>query len=118
MRGRRWHRHWTVGLLGAVLCLLAAAFAIEAKVGWYSPNGNVRVAMSSTKLLAADAPRQIAQATLPLAPVLHSRAELTLFVALAALLLLTFIPRLQLDGLAPAWSSFCAPHFFRPPPRG
>lgn len=117
MCGRRWHKHWTVGFLGAVLCVLAAAFAIEAKLGWYSPDGNIRVAMSSAKLQAADAPRQFAQAISPPAPVLHSQAELPIFAALAALLLLTYFPRLESNALLPAWSLLSPPHFFRPPPR-
>lgn len=116
MCGRHWQKHWTVGVLGAVLCLLAAAFAIEAKVGWYSPNGNIRVAMSSTKLQAADAPRQIAQAMPSPAPDSNFQAELPLFVTLEVLLL-AFIPKLESTTLLPARSPFSPPHFFRPPPR-
>lgn len=114
---RHWHRHLRVTLLGALLCLLAAAFALEAKLGCYSPDGHVRVAISSTKLQPADAPRLIAQALIPPPAVAHSATEAPLFLLLAVLMVLAFVPRQENAIPAPAWFSFSPPLFFRPPPR-
>lgn len=114
---RQWHRHWRITALGAVLCLLAAAFAMEAKLGWYSSNGQARVEFSSVKLQPADAPRQIIQALT--SPVLasHFPAELPLFLVFAAVITVIFVPRAADFPAVPAWSSFAPPQFFRPPPR-
>lgn len=114
---RQWHRHWRITALGAVLCLLAAAFAMEAKLGWYSSNGQARVEFSSVKLQPADGPRQIVQALTTPAPASHFPGELPLVLAFAALVLIIFVPRLADFPPAPAWSSFSPAHFFRPPPR-
>lgn len=115
---RRWQRHWRITALGAVLCLLAAAFALEAKLGWYSPDGNIRVQLSSTKLQAADGSRQIEQALAAPSPELHFPAELPLILAFAALAAIFFVPRRAEVIPAPAWFSFFPPLFLRPPPRG
>ncbi|HWE87278.1 MAG TPA: hypothetical protein VG267_20190 [Terracidiphilus sp.] len=114
---RQWHRHWRITALGAVLCLLAAAFAMEAKLGWYSSNGQARVEFSSIKIQPADAPRQIIQALATSAPASHFPEELPLFLAFAALILVIFVPRPADFSAALAWSSFSPPNFFRPPPR-
>lgn len=103
-------------MLGAVLCLLAAAFATEAKLGGYSPNGNVRVEFTSTKLQTGDISKQIVQAVTT--PVSHSQfpAELPFFLALAAVILTisVFKPAYAIPRLASP--SLLPPHFFRPPP--
>lgn len=114
---RRWKKHWWITALGAVLCLLAAAFALEAKLGWYSPNGSIRVQLSSTKLQAADASRQVEHALAVPATVPQFPAELPLFLAFAVLIAVFFVPRLAEVPPAPAWSLFSPPHFLRPPPR-
>jgi hypothetical protein len=116
MQSRRWHRHWRLTALGAVLCLLAAIFAIEAKIGWYSPDGSVRVEFSSTKLQAADAPKLIAQALAPTGTLPHVIAEATLLLAISALMLVAFIPRRQPALHLRARAPFFPPQFFRPPP--
>ena len=115
MRSR--HRHWRISALGAVLCLLAALFAIEAKVGLYSPNGSVRAELSSTKLQAADATRPMDQALAAPAPVPHSPVELPFSLSFAALIPVMFAPRAADVPPAATWLSFSPPHFFRPPPR-
>jgi hypothetical protein len=113
----RWQRHWRISALGVLLCLLAAVFAVEAKVGWYSPNGHIRVELSATKLQAADAPRHVGEALTAPAPVPHPPMELLLFLSVAVIVSIRFIPRLTENALPPAWPSFSPPHFFRPPPR-
>lgn len=117
MKGRQWHRRWRLFALGAVLCLLAAVFAVEAKMAWYIPNGNVRVELSSTKLQAADASRQPGQVLAAPGPVPHFPVELLLFLSFAAAVPALFIPRFAQIPPAAACPSFSSPHFFRPPPR-
>lgn len=117
MNGRQWRRHWRVSALGALLCLLAAVFAVEAKMGWYSPNDHVRVELSSTKLQATDVSRQVSQTQAAPAPVPHFPAEFALFLSFAAFVTVSFFPKKAEDRPATNWSAFSAPHFFRPPPR-
>ena len=104
-------------MLGAVLCLLAAAFAMEAKLGWFSANGHVRVELSSTKLQLADAPRHTVQALSVPAPTSHFPAEIPLFLLFAAIVLVMFVPRPVASSPRPTWFLFSPQHFFRPPPR-
>jgi hypothetical protein len=113
----QWQRHWRISALGALLCLLAAIFAVEAKVAWYSPNGRIRVELSATKLQAADVSRHVGEALSASAPVAHAPVELLLFLLFAAALPILFIPRLAHVSPTPAWPSFSPPQFFRPPPR-
>jgi hypothetical protein len=113
----QWQRHWQISAVGVLLCLLAAVFAFEAKVGWYIPNGHVRVELSSTKLQAADASRQMDQAHSAPASIPQFPEELPLFLGFAAVVLVTFVPRRTSLVRASGLPSFSPPHFFRPPPR-
>ncbi|HTX76143.1 MAG TPA: hypothetical protein VMD29_08065 [Terracidiphilus sp.] len=114
----QWHKHWRITALGAVLCLLAAAFAMEAKLGWFSSNSHIRVEFSATKLQPADAPEQIVQALATPAPVPHFPVQVQILLAFALVVLAISVPSFAVAPLAPAWSSFFFPqHFFRPPPR-
>jgi len=108
-----------VTAFGAILCLLAAGFAIEAKVAWYSPVGSPSLQISASKLQPADAPRLIAQALDSPAAAAHTVPEGSLIVALALVVaLVTFYPAAKRDRLAPSASpGFSPPHMFRPPPR-
>lgn len=117
MYGRQWRRPWQISTLGVLLCLLAAVFAVEAKVGWYSPNGPIRVELSSTKLQAADASRNVGQTLAAPAPVPHFPVELFLVLSFAALVPVFYIRRQADVPAGPRWSAFSPPHFFRPPPR-
>lgn len=103
-------------MLGAALCLLAAAFAVEAKLGWYSPNDNVRVQFGSIKSQPADAARYSIEAlTLP-ASAPHSNGGLVLLLASPAVLLFNVIPGFaEIHPVAAPFSSFPS-HFYRPPP--
>ena len=118
MRGRHWTRQWPVTAFGVVLCLLAAVFAIEAKVAWFSPDGSPPAQISASKLQPADAPRLIAQALDSPEAVPNILPESSLIVALAlAVALLAFVPAAKRDRLEPSTSpGFSPPHFFRPPP--
>lgn len=117
MGDRRWNRHLRITVLGALLCLLAAAFAIEAKLSWYSPDGNVRVAISSDKLQPADAPRLTVHPTIPPAGVVLAVEALFLVGFTALFPQLTVFRGSAEIGLIPVRLSFSPPHFFRPPPR-
>jgi hypothetical protein len=68
-----------------VLCLLAALFAIEAKVAWFSPAGSPSAQISAAKLQPTDAPRHIAQA-LTAPDLQHFSAEAPLLLLFAVLL--------------------------------
>lgn len=117
MHARHWHRHWRISALGSVLCLLAALFAVEAKLAWYNPNGRVRVELSSTKLQAAEASRQVHQALASPAPVPHPPVQLLQFLSFTSLVPVLFLPRQADVPPAPNWSAFSPPNFLRPPPR-
>jgi hypothetical protein len=108
-----------VTAFGVILCLLAAVFAIEAKVAWFSPEGSPRAQISASKLQPADAPRLIAQALDSPAGTPHILPESSLIVALAlAVALLVFFPAVKRDRLEPSTSpGFLPPQMFRPPPQ-
>jgi hypothetical protein len=119
MRGGQSIRRSRLAILGIVLCLLAALFAVEAKIAWYSPDGSASALISSTKLQAADAPKLISRASsVPAPPALHfieNAAVLALalfWLALMSRAARTAPARLQVS----ASPSFSAPLFFRPPP--
>lgn len=99
------------------MCLLAAAFALEAKLGWYSPNDNVRVEFSSVKLQSADASQQSAEGLAVPSPVPQFPGGIPLLLQIAAVLSIIFIPRRTNRLPAHARFSFTPFHFFRPPPR-
>jgi hypothetical protein len=95
MWGRLFDQRLRLYLVGGVLCLLATAFAIEAKLAWYSPASSLAAQIGATKLQPADAPKLIAQAlSAPLAQH-HFPAE-PIFV-LAVAMLAAVIP-LAFDG--------------------
>lgn len=119
MRGGLLDRHWRLSVVGVTLCLLAALFAFEAKIAWFSPAGTPTAQISAAKLQPADAPRLIAQALAAPVPQ-HLPAELPLLLALALLLapLAQFALRESTrDGITVhVSSSFTPPMFRRPPP--
>jgi hypothetical protein len=102
--------------IGVVLCLLAALFAIEAKLAWYAPDNAPASQISASKLLAADAPRIAALAVASsLAAQLFWPAILLLSMAFPvapiafARLTAAHLPK-------PPSFSFSPSLFFRPPP--
>lgn len=101
-------------MFGLVLCLLAALFAIEAKLAWYAPDGNPTAQISAAKLQAADAPRLVAQA------LSASQFPLELFAVILPLVLVPLMGERARDSHLPApqfpFQGFSAHHFFRPPP--
>jgi hypothetical protein len=101
------------------LCALAAVFAFEAKVAWFSPAGSPSAQISAAKLQPADAPKQIAEALASPVPLHYAPAQAPLLLVFAVLIAVTVPFRGSVrDGLKvlPS-SSFYPPLFLRPPPQ-
>jgi hypothetical protein len=104
--------------LGTLLCLLAALFAIEAKLAWFSPALNTS-AVSSSKLRPAEAPEVARQHTAQSVPLPVEIIENGAILAVTALTVaMMIVVRSSSRSLAPvsASSSFSVALFFRPPP--
>ena len=118
MRGKLRLRRSRVMALGIVLCLLAAVFAFEAKVAWYSPAGSPSAQISALKLQPADnhklangisgtAERNLAQVPLP-----------QIFAAVVATVAAIPFRRPFRDAFrAQVSPGFTPPMFRRPPPQ-
>lgn len=118
-----WNRHNLPAraryLMAAALCVLAIAFALEAKTAWYGPAAGPGSAVRSAKALPMDTPR-VVQHGIPVPDPLHPQ------FAVAFLTLLFAVPVLaeSLSGHAAAFDRICVstagffspPTFFRPPP--
>lgn len=112
-------RNW-LAAFGILFCMLAAVFAVEAKLGWYSPNTTARVELSASKLPGDDAPRFVVGNLVSTpAPVPGLVPQAVLFVAAVLAPTVVFIGK---PPAAPrhdfASSSIFPPQFLRPPPRG
>ena len=104
-------------ILGIVLCLLAALFAIESKLAWYEPVGSPTFQISASKLQAAEAPRLVAQAlasSLP-APYLEEIATILAFILVIGAAGCAVLPEKAQTARALSFS-FSPNLFFRPPP--
>jgi hypothetical protein len=105
-----------LSIIGLVLCLLAALFAIEAKLAWYAPDSNPTAQISASKLLATDAHRFVAQAVASTFPAPCSPHLIALFVlTMMALATCVALPINPAQKAIPP-SIFSPHHFFRPPP--
>lgn len=108
-----------LAVLGILLCLLAAVFAVEAKLAWYSPNNTARVELSASKLAGDDAPRLVGNLVSTPAPVPGLVPQALLFAAFVLVAIAVFAA-----GPSPApvktctHSGFILPQYLRPPPRG
>jgi hypothetical protein len=106
--------------LGLVLCLLAAVFAVEAKLAWYSPAGTPSAPISAEKLQRADASKLIVQALTSPAASQHFPAEASLLAIALQLELLVRIdfhkPGQHGTNVGATFSS-SPPLFRRPPPQ-
>jgi hypothetical protein len=115
------HR-WRLIALGTVLCLLAAAFAFEAKIAWYS-SAAADTHISAAKLQPTKAPRLVAQALIKqaagpradLAPLISQFAWFVVFASLAAASI--HIRRFDFDLIQAHMVPGVSPsRFSRPPP--
>lgn len=103
--------------MGLALCLLAALFAVEAKLAWYRPDGSTASQISASKLQRADAPRLVAKALASSELVPHSLG-IAAMVGLALMLGLASRTLQLVEARPAAFLSFeLSPHLFvRPPP--
>lgn len=118
MRSRSWTRRNHLTVLGILLCLLAAVFAVEAKLGWYSPDSAARVEFSSTKLRADDPPQAIMQVVSTPAPTPDFFPQVILLFAFALVAVTATSLSNPTEGqvdLAISPGTF-PPLFLRPPP--
>ena len=103
--------------LGLLLCVLAALFAIEAKLAWYGPAASPATQISASKLQPSEAPRVVAQALASSRPVAHFPAIgqiLSLAIAVSAARISPRVADAPRTGV-PRFG-FSPQTFFRPPP--
>jgi hypothetical protein len=125
MQGGFLIRHSRLTALGIVLCVLAALFAVEAKIAWFSPAGSASAQISFDKARPAEPPKALPlRFNAPAAPFSDFAPTAVLLPAvflLAAAFLLASAAFFQFGSAlrrAQVSSSpdFCAALFFRPPP--
>jgi hypothetical protein len=99
-----------------LLCLLAALFAVEAKVAWFGPDGSPSVQISSAKLQPPDAPKVIVQIDAPSFPIAWL-PQVAVILAFALFSRSATIQPWHLGSSAvPGSPRFFPSLFFRPPP--
>lgn len=108
-------RHSRLTALGIMLCLLAALFAVEAKIAWFSPAGSSTAQISYAKARPAEPPKALPQRFT--SPAYDFTATATL-VAAALLPAPTTVvvgrtPDHLQTGVSPGFRSSL---FYRPPP--
>lgn len=110
-------RNW-LAACGILFCMLAAVFAVEAKLGWYSPNTTARVELSASKLAGDDAPKLIGNlvSTSAPAPGVVPQAVMLVAALLAGVIVFTVDPSAE-PRKACASSVVFPPQFLRPPPQ-
>lgn len=106
-------------LLAISLCVLALAFAMEAKTAWYGPAGQ-ESGISSAKALPIDSPKLVQHGVSAPAPV-HSEIAFALLTILAASWSMSpefslGRPTLRRGTLVSSADYFSPPSFLRPPP--
>jgi hypothetical protein len=105
-------------LLTCGLCLLAFAFAVEAKTAWYGPAAGPGSAVRASKAMRADAP-QVIEHGIPAPDPIHPQTSFTLLAVFATLLLTTETPTGR-EGARTRFrltlATFSPQVFFRPPP--
>jgi hypothetical protein len=111
-------RHRQLAGFGLVLCVLAALFALEAKLAWYGPAHSPSAQISSSKLQPTDAPRLVANAIAASDTVAaHFPAVLPILALSIVLVATCVLPRSTGARQAGPFSFAFTPHvFFRPPP--
>jgi len=112
----------TIGriLLASALCVLAFAFAMEAKMAWYGPAAGLKNGITDAKAMPADMPKLVAHrlvAPIPAAPLTYF--FIPFFLIAATFFLAGFSRRLPMARIPveDVRHSFFSPFvFFRPPP--
>jgi hypothetical protein len=112
-------RHSRLTALGIMLCLLAALFALEAKIAWFSPAGSATAQVSYDKARPAEPPKALPLRFVSPASLAHDFAgTATLFVPV---LLMAVTAAIRVRRVPPRWQVSASPDFspslfFRPPP--
>jgi hypothetical protein len=112
-------RHSRLTALGIMLCLLAALFALEAKIAWFSPAGSTSAQISSDKARPAEPPKALPLRFVSPAPLAHDFAgtatlfAVTLLASVIAAMVVRQIPPRPQVAASPGFSPSL---FFRPPP--
>jgi hypothetical protein len=119
MQGGFLVRHSRLTAMGIMLCLLAALFAVEAKIAWFSPAGSASAQISFAKARPAEPPKMLPlRFTSPaLAP--HDFAGISILLAAIVVLaagLTTFVRRVPDRAPVSSVFGFSPSLFFRPPP--
>lgn len=108
---------WQRTASGLVLCLLAALFAVEAKMAWYCPDGTPAVQISAAKLQPATAPRIVAHALAATRTAPHfPGVEIAVLPGLMPVVTSRAWRPASARPAAPVPSRFFFYLFFRPPP--
>lgn len=107
-------------LLAAMLCLLAMAFAMEAKMAWYRTAGGRLRDISSAKALPIDHLRVVSHGV-PAPDPVHPEVAVPILACLVVLYAVFFDPRSRLAPVrsgsrVSAANYFSPPIFFKPPP--
>ena len=112
-------RHSRLTALGIMLCVLAALFAVEAKIAWFSPAGSATAQISFDKARPAEPPKALPQRLNSPAPSsLDFTAAAYLFASallLAAAVRIVVRP-VPIRRQVPLADGLSASLFFRPPP--
>src|SRR5258708_4777380 len=107
---------WQLTVLGILMCLLAALFAVEAKVAWFGPDGSPTAQISASKLQPADAPKVATPIDAPSFPTAWL-SEIAVILAFAPnLRRVSSLPRQRWSCRIPGSPSLFPSLFFRPPP--
>jgi hypothetical protein len=119
MQGGFMIRHSQLAALGILLCLLAALFALEAKIAWFSPSGTARAQISYDKASPAEPSKAVLPRLVSSAPPAYDLSPTAAFVAAA---LFTALASIMVVRLAPARPKvhirpgFSSALLYRPPP--
>jgi len=100
--------------VGLLFCVLAALFAVEAKLAWYGPDPGPSTQISASKLQPAEAPRIIAETLSFSANVLPIPFISLIVVVLAVNILFARCAEADAGRQVPV--GFSPQVFFRPPP--
>lgn len=117
-RGITAHASFWRTALTCMLCLLAFAFAVEAKTAWYGPVSGPGSTVRASKAMPTDAPRVIDHG-IPVPDPIHPQIPFLLLAALSILSLAAEAP-VGREGAHPrvrvSFKAFSPQLFFRPPP--
>ncbi len=108
-------RHSRLTALGIMLCLLAALFAVEAKIAWFSPAGSATAQISYAKARPAESPKALSQRLT--SPGLDFVGTATVLAAALLPAMTTMVVRRTPEHLQTGVSpGFRSSLFYRPPP--